>query len=67
MSALIEAQEHMAHGAPEPVRANTVAKIDQLISRLDDGEQPAEAPSFDVRRLQTARFVLSTSPVDLQA
>jgi len=58
MSALIEAQEHMAATATELDREHTAAKIDRLISRLDDGDPPppptADAP-FTVRRLQAAR------------
>lgn len=58
MSALIEAQEHMAGDATEFDREHTAAKIDRLISRLGDGDPPppptAQAP-FTVRRLQAAR------------
>ncbi len=66
MSALIEAQEHLSHGAAQLVRARTVAKIDHLISILADGADALGAP-FAVRELQTARQALSLSPVDLQA
>ena len=70
MSALIEAQERLSHGAPQLDRARTVAKIDHLISVLADApadEVGALAAPFAVRQLQTARQVLALSPVDLQA
>ena len=58
MSALIEAQEHMASDATQLDREQTAAKIDRLISRLGDGPPPppptADAP-LTVRRLQAAR------------
>jgi hypothetical protein len=70
MSALIEAQERLSQGAPQLVRARTVAKIDHLITILADapeGQVGALAAPFAVRQLQTARQVLVLSPVDLQA
>ena len=58
MSALIEAQEQMAASATVLERERSAAKIDHLISRLDDGDPPppptADAP-YTVRRLQAAR------------
>src|SRR5947199_1562700 len=57
MAALIEAQERMTADTPMLVRVHTAQKIDQLISRLDDGDPPPPPPSgssFTVRRLQTA-------------
>ena len=70
MSALIEAQERLSQGAPQLERAQTVAKIDHLITVLADA--PADevgtlAAPFAVRQLQTVRQVLALSPVDLQA
>jgi hypothetical protein len=70
MSALIEAQETLSHGAPQLVRTRTVAKIDRLISILADvpaDETGAPEAPFAVRELQTAREALALSPVDLQA
>ena len=70
MSALIEAQERLSHGAPQLDRARTVAKIDHLITILADAPAPEVAvlaAPFAVRQLQTARQVLALSPVDLQA
>jgi hypothetical protein len=70
MSALIEAQEQLSQGARQLDRARTVAKIDHLISVLADApaaEVGSLAAPFAVRKLQTARQVLSLSPVDLQA
>jgi hypothetical protein len=70
MSALIEAQERLSQGAPQLVRAQTVAKIDHLITILAGApadEIGAVTAPFAVRQLQTARQVLALSPVDLQA
>lgn len=57
MSALIEAQEQMAGEATVLDREQSAAKIERLISRLDDGDPPpppADA-SLTVRRLRAAR------------
>jgi hypothetical protein len=70
MSALIEAQERLSQDTPQLERAQTVAKIDHLITVLADApadEVGAYAAPFAVRQLQTARQVLALSPVDLQA
>src|SRR5256885_337982 len=45
MQALIEAQERMGSDTPMLVRIHTADKIDQLISRLDDGDPPPPPPS----------------------
>jgi hypothetical protein len=60
MSALIEAQEHMGDGTVFD-REKTAAKLDRLISRLDDGDPPpppAGGAPFTLIRLQTARDLL---------
>ena len=62
MSALIEAQEHMAASVSLLERVHTAQTIDRLISRLADGDPPppptADAP-FMVRRLEAAREQLA--------
>ena len=62
MSALIEAQEHMASSASVLERVQTAEKIDRLISRLGEGDPPpppVAGEPLTVRRLQTARALLS--------
>ena len=60
MSALIEAQEHMAGDATPTDRSLTAQKIDQILSRLTDTSaarpvaQPA-AGGFSVQMLMAAR------------
>jgi hypothetical protein len=66
MTALMEAQEHLADNAPVMVRRRTAQEIDKLIYRMNDGAASADAP-LAVRQLKSARLALSHSLVDLQA
>ena len=71
MAALIEAQEHLAHGAPARVCERTIEKIDHLISRVAEGRLNPAAPLAEgaatLRRLETARLQLSQSFAGIQA
>ena len=61
MSALIEAQERMGTDGSEFDRQKTAAKLERLISRLDEGDPPPPPTTgapFTLRRLETARDLL---------
>jgi hypothetical protein len=56
MTVLLQAQEDVAQGASSADRVRSVAKIDQLISRMTEpGAAPATASGFSMQRLLAAR------------
>ncbi len=66
MTALIEAQEHLAQDAQPLVRQYTAQKIGQLIWRLDDAPVLSDAP-LDVRQLKVAEVALAQNSIDVRA